>query len=221
MLYKKKSAPELTQELFENPTAEFRGAPFWAWNTKLKDEMLLKQIEIFKQMGIGGFHMHVRSGMATEYLSEEFMRLIRLCDEKAKKENMLCWLYDEDRWPSGAAGGIVTKNYRYRSRSLVFDSADPHNRKNFAETFEEFCRMADNGQKPCGYFIGRYAVTFDENKFMKDYRRLKNDEEYEGTVWYAYISVSEDNPWYNGQAYLDTLNKKAVEEFVRVTYDSY
>ena len=94
MLYKKNSAPALTEELFQNPTAEFRGAPFWAWNTKLKDDVLLKQIEIFKEMGIGGFHMHVRSGMATEYLSEEFMRLIRLCDEKAKKENMLCWLYD-------------------------------------------------------------------------------------------------------------------------------
>lgn len=152
MLYKKNAVPELTAELFENPTSEFRGAPFWAWNTKLKDEMLLRQIEIFKQMGIGGFHMHVRSGMATEYLSEEFMRLIRLCNEKAKKEDMLCWLYDEDRWPSGAAGGLVTKNYRYRGRSLVIDSTDPHSRRNFAENFEEFCRMADAGEKPCGYF---------------------------------------------------------------------
>lgn len=221
MLYKKNSAPALTEELFQNPTAEFRGAPFWAWNTKLKDEALLKQIEIFKQMGIGGFHMHVRSGMATEYLSEEFMRLISLCNEKAKKEDMLCWLYDEDRWPSGAAGGIVTKNYRYRSRSLVVDSTDPHQRKNFAENFEEFGRMADAGEKPCGYFLGRYAVTFDGDGFLKDYRRLEAGEEAAGKVWYAYVIVSEDNPWYNGQAYLDTLNKKAVEEFVRVTYDAY
>ncbi len=221
MLYKKNAVPELTAELFENPTSEFRGAPFWAWNTKLKDEMLLRQIEIFKQMGIGGFHMHVRSGMATEYLSEEFMRLIRLCNEKAKKEDMLCWLYDEDRWPSGAAGGLVTKNYRYRGRSLVIDSTDPHSRRNFAENFEEFCRMADAGEKPCGYFLGRYTVTFDGNHFMKDYRRLEAEEEPSGKVWYAYIIVNEDNPWYNGQAYLDTLNKQAVEEFVHVTYDAY
>ena len=31
--------------------------------------------------------MHVRSGMATEYLSDEFMDLLRACAEKAKKED--------------------------------------------------------------------------------------------------------------------------------------
>ncbi len=33
---------------------------------------------------------------------------------------MLCWLYDEDRWPSGAAGGYVTRDVRYRARHLLF-----------------------------------------------------------------------------------------------------
>lgn len=50
-------------------------------------------------MGFGGFHMHVRTGMDTEYLSDEFMHLIRSCTDKAKSEKMLAWLYDEDRWP--------------------------------------------------------------------------------------------------------------------------
>ena len=43
--------------------------------------------------------MHVRTGMDTEYLSDEFMQLIRSCTDKAKSEKMLAWLYDEDRWP--------------------------------------------------------------------------------------------------------------------------
>ncbi len=79
--------------------------PFWVWNTRLTKEELERQIEIFKEMGIGGFHMHSRSGMATPYLSDEFMDLVKFCTEKAKKEKMLCWLYDEDCWPSGAAEG--------------------------------------------------------------------------------------------------------------------
>ena len=33
---------------------------------------------------------------------------------------MLAWLYDEDRWPSGPAGGIVTKDRQYRARYLLF-----------------------------------------------------------------------------------------------------
>jgi len=32
------------------------------------------------------------------------MAAVRRCVEKARTEGMLAWLYDEDRWPSGAAG---------------------------------------------------------------------------------------------------------------------
>ena len=53
--------------------------------------------------------MHVRTGLDTPYLSPEFLEDIRFCVEKAKEKHMLAWLYDEDRWPSGAAGGFVTK----------------------------------------------------------------------------------------------------------------
>lgn len=63
--------------------------------------------------------MHVRTGLETPYLSDEFMEYIKLCSEKAIEEEMLCWLYDEDRYPSGAAGGLVTKNLRYRARHLL------------------------------------------------------------------------------------------------------
>ena len=35
MLYKKNSAKVLDEQLFKNPTAEYRGAPFWAWNCEL------------------------------------------------------------------------------------------------------------------------------------------------------------------------------------------
>ena len=71
---KKKSS--LDRELFKSPPAEYRAAPFWAWNCDLDRDELLRQIDIFKEMGLGGFHMHVRTGMSTEYLSDEFMSLI-------------------------------------------------------------------------------------------------------------------------------------------------
>ena len=34
MFYSKKDEKELTDKLFENPTSEYRGAPFWAWKTQ-------------------------------------------------------------------------------------------------------------------------------------------------------------------------------------------
>ena len=68
MLYKKNQNKQLSKELFENPTSEYRGAPFWAWNCKLEREELLRQIDVLREMGFGGFHMHVRSGLDSEYL---------------------------------------------------------------------------------------------------------------------------------------------------------
>ena len=63
MLYEKNREKMLSDELFKNPTCEYRGTPFWAWNGKLDKETLLEQIGIMKKMGMGGFHMHVRTGM--------------------------------------------------------------------------------------------------------------------------------------------------------------
>ena len=44
MLYKKNTVPSLSEELFKNPTAEYRATPFWAWNTKLSQDLLNKEI---------------------------------------------------------------------------------------------------------------------------------------------------------------------------------
>ena len=77
MLYPHRDDPELSRELFRNPTSESRGTPFWAWNCELDEAELRRQIGVLEQMGMGGFHMHCRTGMATEYLSDDFMKMIR------------------------------------------------------------------------------------------------------------------------------------------------
>ena len=71
MFYKKNSAPSLSDELFKRPTSEYRGTPFWAWNSHLEADELSRQIDIFKEMGLGGFHMHVRTGLSNAYLSDD------------------------------------------------------------------------------------------------------------------------------------------------------
>ena len=104
---------------FKHPGSEYRGAPFWAWNGKLEPEELRRQIRVMHRMGLGGFFMHSRVGLATAYMSNEWMDCVKACVDEARKLNMRAWLYDEDRWPSGAAGGLVTRNPKYRSRSLI------------------------------------------------------------------------------------------------------
>jgi hypothetical protein len=80
------------EELFKNPTAEYRGCPFWAWNKKLEIGQLLRQIDYFEEMGMGGFHMHVRTGLDTEYMGEEFMDIVRACVDYAESKGMLACL---------------------------------------------------------------------------------------------------------------------------------
>ena len=41
-------------------------------------------------------------------MSEEFLDLVSYAHEQFAEKNMLTWLYDEDRWPSGFGGGLVT-----------------------------------------------------------------------------------------------------------------
>ncbi len=216
MLYKKNSAPELSKELFKNPTSEYRGTPFWAWNNMLTKDELCRQIDVFKEMGLGGFHMHVRTGLKNQYLSDEYMELVRACVDKAKGEEMLAWLYDEDRWPSGAAGGLVTKDEKYRARSLILTTS--------LETDGFMSRelsRAEASRTGNGKLLAVYDVVLDENGYLESYRRIGENDAAQGTKWYAILEVCCDNSWYNDQAYADTLNEDAIKRFIEVTHERY
>ena len=216
MLYKKNSAPSLTEELFKNPTAEYRGTPFWAWNNLLTKEELCRQIDVFKEMGLGGFHMHVRTGLKNKYLSDEYMELVKACVEKAKGEEMLAWLYDEDRWPSGAAGGLVTCDERYRARDLLWTS----NKNGEAFSSGDISR-SDAGRSGNETLIACYDVILDEEGYLESYKRIGENDEAKGTKWYAFLDVYTKNSWHNDQTYVDTLNKDAINRFIEVTHDRY
>lgn len=103
-----------------NVPDKYKPVPFWSWNDKLDINELNRQIDEFKDKGYGGFFMHSRVGLVTGYMSEDWMELIKACTQKAVETNMDAWLYDEDKWPSGFAGGEVPKaNNEYGSRNLM------------------------------------------------------------------------------------------------------
>lgn len=215
MLYKKNSEKTLSKELFKNPTSEYRGTPFWAWNGHLEKDELCRQIDVFNEMGLGGFHMHVRTGLDNEYLSDEYMGLVKACVEKAKGNKMLAWLYDEDRWPSGAAGGIVTKDVKYRARYLLFTPFEK------AEAFTSDDSRAEGGRSNNGTLLACYDIELDEEGFLKNYRLIGKDDEAKGDKWYAFLEISQPSGWYNDQTYVDTLSAEAIQRFVDVTHKRY
>ena len=100
-------------------TEPWRPIPFWSWNGRLESGELFRQIQWMKENGMGGFFMHARSGLETEYLSEEWMDCIRDCAALAEKEGLDAWIYDENGWPSGFAGGKLLENEADRDQYLM------------------------------------------------------------------------------------------------------
>ena len=200
MLYPKKSEAKLSEELFRNPTSEYRCTPFWAWNCDLKLDELEKEIDFMKEMGMGGFHMHTRVGQSTPYLSDAYMANIKGCTEKAKKENMLAWLYDEDKWPSGFAGGLVTKKLENREKYLL-------------GTF--------NPSAIEGKIFARYDIELDSDGYLASYAKLNEGEKAAHKEWFASLETSKPSPWHNLETYVDTLSKPAIDDFINTTHERY
>ena len=155
---------EFDLKQFQNPSTEFRGAPFWAWNTKLDKTELLRQIDCFHQMGFGGFFMHSRAGMATKYLGEEFILCVRACVEYAEKLGMKANLYDEDRWPSGFAGGYVTEDKNLRQMQICLSLKAP----------EEFLRVYRDFERD-PHLLTVYDIVFDDYDRLADYHIISAD----------------------------------------------
>ncbi len=110
---------ETLKELI-NPSALMRIAPFWCWNDKLDKDELIRQLHEMSDKGWGSYFMHCRGGVVTKYLSDEWMELVNACADEAAKTGTHVWIYDEDRWPSCYAGGIVPRQSEaFRARALV------------------------------------------------------------------------------------------------------
>ncbi|MBR2336425.1 MAG: hypothetical protein IKA61_00565 [Clostridia bacterium] len=121
---------KLTETLKGN-LRDYRPVPFWSWNDDLEPEELVRQIRDMKDKGIGGFFMHARGGLKTEYLGDKWFECIKACIEESKKVDMNAWSYDENGWPSGFAGMKLLE--------------DPANHENYLgrEVCDKFDEKAD------------------------------------------------------------------------------
>lgn len=205
MLYPYAKDPVLIPEVFSSPDKEYRCVPFWAWNGKMEKEELLRQIGVFEKMGMGGVLIHSRCGLQTPYLSDEFMELARTCANETHKRGMSCWLYDEDRWPSGSAGGMATQDRRFAQRYLRFAPVDSKEKRGESSVI-----------------LARYWIKLNQHGELSEYRRLSIEEQPDHeSLWEASIEISQPQSWYNNQPYLDVLNPEAVRHFCCMTHERY
>ncbi len=182
--------------------AKYRSKPFWAWNSKLEKEELKRQIEIFKEMGFGGFFMHSRTGLETEYMSDEWCELVNYCARVASDLGMEAYLYDEDRYPSGTCGGYAVADPDCRAKYLAIAQKD----------------AADFDPDAYENTVAVFCVTVADGRLLS-YKKYSGETS--GSIAVFYTGVCEPESAYNGNSYLDTLNKKAVENFIGLTHERY
>jgi len=195
------------EELFKNPPAIFKGAPFWSLNDVLEDAELIRQIDDMKRVGLGGFFMHSRVGLITEYMSPDWMERIKTCVHRAKEIGVHAWLYDEDRWPSGFAGGAVpARGEKYLKRCLAPNLLDP---KDYPEETAGALKI--------------FACKLDGNKLL-EYHDITDGADFslEGYKILAFkVNLAQPTPWFNGYGYVDLLNPQVTQAFIEENYEPY
>ncbi|MDD2707266.1 MAG: glycosyl hydrolase [Verrucomicrobiae bacterium] len=193
---------------FAIPSNAYRAKPFWSWNGKLEEQELRRQIRLMGQMGFGGFFMHSRTGLATPYLSAEWFKLVGDSIDEAARCGMEAWLYDEDRWPSGTAGGLVTRKPQFQMKFLKM-------------TVQPFSRNLKLEKE----LIAVFAAKLNLEKISAVERQGPNalpgfDPAGKKKLVFCTQSPSPAD-FYNGYTYVDVLNPKAIKEFIRVTHEGY
>lgn len=98
--------------LFEKIDAHKRGyrpLPFWSLNDALTPEETARQVREMSEQGCGGYFMHARSGLLTDYMGGEWFRCLDSAVEQGSALGADSYVYDENGWPSGFADGAVVR----------------------------------------------------------------------------------------------------------------
>lgn len=199
---------EAIREQFTLPSVEYRSLPFWAWNDSLDKDELVRQAEQMKEQGMGGFFIHSREGLETRYMGAEWMEAVRTTVQAAEQLGMQTWLYDEDRWPSGFAGGLVQQRGgdAFRAKGLTLEVCRPDDSSVPADAVVLFKAVLDERELLCCERIP------DGSKW-----ELSGDE----VLLVFRVEISKRSDWFNKEAPPDQLNPDTVRAFIDITYEAY
>jgi len=189
---------------FQDPPSEFRSAPLWVWNDRVTERQIEDQLADFKAHGLGGVFVHPRPGLITPYLSEEWLSLFRHAVEIGKKLDLKIWIYDENSYPSGFAGGHVPAQMPDATRTGL--------RLIRAETLPA---VFEN--EPL-VVLRKSASGFDE---ITSEARARGKELGRGDFYIFDLNRQKPNPWYGGFTYVDLMRRDVTEKFLDVTLNAY
>ncbi|HBC80156.1 MAG TPA: hypothetical protein DEO60_07045 [Bacteroidales bacterium] len=188
---------------FKSPPAEYTTAPFFVWNYRITKEEIDKFLQDFKNQGSSQVFVHPRPGLITEYLADEWFDLFRYTVDKGKEMGMKVWIYDENSYPSGFAGGHVPDQM-----------PESYNQGQGLRM-----TMTDVLPDTAGKF---YLCLKEVNGAFSDITSSLDTEVGEMGKYYLFSKTfNGKSDWYGGFSYVDLLYPGVTQKFLNVTMPGY
>jgi hypothetical protein len=190
--------------IFKDPFVEYRGVPFYSLNDTLDPDKIREHLKKIKEAGFGGVFFHAREGLATPFLSEEWFNAFSTAVKEAESLGIKIWIYDEDRWPSGTAGGLVASeksSYAAKALIMIID-----NKSFFGENT-----------------LAVFRCEYDDKILPRKCEMINRSE---GSSRYIYLSfirhvASPGDVWFSGFYYTDLLDPDVVKRFIEIAMKPY
>ena len=191
------------QSQFSQPAAEYTTAPFFVWNADITEKEIDNFLNDFKSQGSSQVFVHPRPGLITEYLSDRWFELFGYTVNKGKELGMKVWIYDENSYPSGFAGGHVPA-----------EMPESYNQGQGLKLtrFESLPDTAEN------YFI---ALKEEEGKFSDITSIITTEKGKTGKYLLFSKTYHGRSDWYGGFPYVDLLYNGVTRKFIELTMTGY
>ncbi len=190
------------KKLFPDPPRQYCSAPLWVWNDMLTEKQIVDTLGDLARQKVKQVFIHPRPGLMTPYLSEEWFRLWKVALKEAERLDMNVWIYDENSYPSGFAGGFVPEAMpESRGRGLVIKEQESVGKldDNSVAVF----RLTERGYVNV-LGIARTGALLPRGRYLV-----------------ASIRRAGTSPWYGGKFYVDLMYPGVTEKFLAITMDAY
>lgn len=187
---------------FVDPPREYSTGPLWVWNDMLTEEHIRSTLAALAGQKVKQVWVHPRPGLMTPYLGDDWFRLWRVALDEAQRLDMNVWIYDENSYPSGFAGGLVPE-------------AMPESRGQGLH-FVEVARLDELPER----LLGVYRLGDDGFDDVTAQARAGNAVG-DGRYLIASVALAPSTGWFGGKYYVNLLTPGVTEQFLDVTMGSY
>ncbi len=206
------------KENFVHPPHNYSITPFWSWNDTLVRSKIIWQMDQMMDKGVYGAFMHARPGIdqsKTPYFSKGWWDAVSVAVHHAHKIGFHTYIYDEDGWPSGSAGGRTIKANPKRNLGMGLEvksvpvKGPGRVKVNFPKArFVIAARVTAQGKLDPKSFVNLTALN-----------RRPGGGSWQAPTGKWRLSVFSPVPM--NFPFIDYLNPATVRDFINITYDAY